>query len=87
MNLAHAEGAMVHYVLDEGPNTGIHRPAVIKGGAEEAVNLMVYLDGPADSVGPCAPETAWRPGVLHDETTKPPGTWHWPETEEPDDEV
>ena len=54
------------------------------------VNLLVFVDGANDGypIVP-APDPAqppgvpvvqlWKTSVSHDEATKAPGTWHWPE--------
>lgn len=36
----------------------------------DEVNLKVFTDGPVD---------IWRTSIPHDQETKAPGTWHWPE--------
>ena len=82
MDMSHAGGTLVHFVLDVGPNAGTHRPAMVVAGTKETCNLVVFLDGPNDGYGGSEPETRWRESVAHDEAAKAPGTWHWPEAED-----
>ena len=70
------EGSMVHYVLDSGPNTGEHRPAlIVKVWSEDCVNLQVFLDGSNDFPGSMR-MTAWETSVMRDDTGDMLGSWH-----------
>jgi hypothetical protein len=77
-------GRVVHYVLEDGPNTGQHRAAIIVrvwGDHPDApVNLHVFLDGSND-VKPHndGPTALWRTSVQRDDTGQKLRTWHWPE--------
>ena len=79
------EGRMVHFVLDEGPSRGQHRPAVVvkvwrvtqEGNLQSSpengsCNLQVLTDDRNDSL----PPLMWRTSVLYDEAGGE-GTWHW----------
>ena len=77
-------GRLVHYVLEDGPSKGQHRPALIvrvwgdPTNPESYVNLQVFVDGTND--GPYANGMAWRTSVQPDHSATPqPHTWHWPE--------
>lgn len=85
------EGRIVHYVLQEGPNAGKHRPAIVtevKDPKAEVVlhwcNLTVFgIPGDFDQTGLSG---IYRPGntfnVVATDWESPihlPGTWHWPE--------
>lgn len=71
-------GGGVHFVLDgEAVSFGTHRPAVILGFEGDSVDLIAFTstnDGDRYARG-----QAERHNVPHDEDTKAPGTWHWPE--------
>ena len=71
-------GGGVHFVLDgEAASIGTHRPAVILAVAGDTLDVVVFTspeDGPRYAAG-----VAHRAEVPHDEETKRPGTWHWPE--------
>lgn len=83
-------GRIVHYVLGGGRSEGQHRPAIIidecnhrfgvNGYTREECQLMVFPDGTNDGFPTTAP--MWATSVPHDEETKAPGTWHWPERDE-----
>jgi hypothetical protein len=78
------EGRIVHYVLEDGPSTGDHRPAIVvriwdSESDCEGVNLQVFTDGLNDGAL-YSSGTAWKTSVPHSEEPKP-GTWHWPERE------
>jgi hypothetical protein len=90
-------GRTVHYVLDEGPSQGQHRPAVIVRvwGEEDAragtlpvsalgtVQLQVLTDSGRDGgFNDELPQVMWRSSVPHDESGSE-GSWHWPERVEP----
>jgi hypothetical protein len=74
-------GRTVHYVLNEGPSKGEHRPAVIvrvwdKEPTEKSVvQLQVFTDGSNDGFE----NVIWRTSVPQDAADKLPGTWHEPE--------
>lgn len=71
-------GRTVHYVLDRGPNTGDHRPAVIvRVWTDTLVNLQVITDDENDKLNP----VEWRTSVSLDDSAKN-ATWHWPERDE-----
>lgn len=84
-------GRIVHFFLpdifdfqgrSEGFGVGAHRPAVIThvwkdyGGQDDVVQLQAFLDGSNDGI---TAGVRWFTSVHHDEETKKPGTWHWPE--------
>jgi hypothetical protein len=81
-------GRIVHYVLEDGPNAGEDRPAMIVRvwNLETGYcNLLVFLDGINDghkieyqAGGTIAP-MLWKTSRSFDSETKAPGTWHWPE--------
>jgi len=73
-------GRIVHYVSTE---TGEHKPAAITAITQatsepnltpDTVDLVVFGGTTAADV---------VAGVLLNEDSKPPGTWHWPEVEAP----
>ncbi len=70
-------GRIVHYLLREGRSAGELRPAIIVRvwpdghGAENTVQLRVFLDGSNDA----GAESDWATSV-HEGTE--PGTWQWP---------
>ena len=77
-------GRIVHYVPEDGPSKGQHRPALIvrvwgdPANPEPYVNLQVLLDGTND--GSLAGNSVWRTSVQPDQSSEPqPRTWHWPE--------
>lgn len=71
-------GDLVHFVLNTGPNTGAHRPAiVVKVVDGESVNLQVFTDG-TRSNGDCLPNVFWKRGAVKDNAHSA-GTWHWSE--------
>lgn len=85
------EGRVVHYVLNEGPDKGQHRPAFVvrvwrTNTPEGPVspesgtsNLQVFTDSDADGkYNDALPPVMWKTSVLFDEAGAP-GTWHWPE--------
>lgn len=71
-------GGGVHFVLDgQAESLGVHRPAVIIGTDGDSVDLIAFTsvnDGERYRSG-----TVERQAVAHDEDTRAPGTWHWPE--------
>lgn len=78
MNRKPSLGAKVHFVLNEGPNRGAHRAAVVVSpGDERSVNLQVFSDG-TKSCGDYAPNVFYKKGAQHDPNGAV-GTWHWPE--------
>lgn len=84
-------GRMVHFVLDQGPFRGEHRPAIIvavfRSGDEYLCNLQVILDCNEHGYGNDSPATweppsqspiYWATSRAHDHGHQY-GTWHWPE--------
>jgi hypothetical protein len=78
-------GDIVHFVLEEGPHAGEHRPALIVKvwGATpgSACQLQVFTDSDGgglsnDQLPPVLLKTSRSQGAG-------PGTWHWPEAAEP----
>jgi hypothetical protein len=72
-------GGGVHFVLNgEAASIGQHRPAVILDpGDGETITLQAFTlhrDGERYNDGHYEARD-----VPHDEDTKAPGTWHWPE--------
>lgn len=70
------EGRTVHYVLDQGPDEGGHRAAVITRIWDHGTgycNLTVFVDGRNDGYDP---GPAWITFVPYSEEPKP-RTWHW----------
>jgi len=76
-------GRIVHYVLNEGPHKGEHRPAVVVlPFSETTLNLQVFTDSnPEGKYNDELPPIMWATSILHDEDTKAPHSWHWPEIE------
>jgi|SRR6185312_13598549 len=75
---APALGGGVHFVLDgQAESIGVHRPAVIIGVDGDSVDLVAFTS--ADDGDRYAGHAVERQGVPHDEDTRAPGTWHWPE--------
>lgn len=83
-------GRIVHYVLQQGPRSGEHRPAIIVAvHSETTVNLQVFTDSnevgrfndaPAIWSAESAPTPLrWVTSAVQDEDTHAPNTWHWPE--------
>jgi hypothetical protein len=69
-------GTIVHYVLHDGPNAGIARPAVVicaDGDTVDLVALTVIHDGLGDRI---IDRTATYSAKAE------PGTWHWIEGED-----
>lgn len=74
-------GGGVHFVLAwEAASIGVHRPAVILDVVDptaQTLHLQIFTsanDGDRYSSGHYEMAAA-----VHDEDTKAPGTWHWPE--------
>lgn len=78
------EGRIVHFVLQDGPHAGEHRPAIVvkvwrQGDgtppANGYSNLVVFIDGTNDN-----PASAmcfhWATSVEYSAEPKP-RTWHW----------
>lgn len=87
-----SSGRVVHYVLPKTINgiemtdyaVGQHRPAFVVRTWPDMplINLQVFLDGGNDAPhGHVIGGQLWATSVRQDETTKAPGTWHWPERE------
>jgi hypothetical protein len=77
-------GQIVHYVLNQGPNRGAHRPAVVVGvRTEHTVDLQVFSNGTKGDMpkGDSLPNVFWKPSAELDETGHSEGTWHPMETE------
>ncbi|MCL4553681.1 MAG: hypothetical protein M1565_00845 [Actinobacteria bacterium] len=84
------EGRIVHYVLEDGPNAGHDRAAmIVKVWNRETgcCNLLVFLDGTNDghkieyqAGGTIAP-LLWKTSRLYSAEEGARGTWHWPERE------
>lgn len=74
-------GRSVHYVLNEGPHAGEHRPAVIvRTWSGNLVNLQVFPDSDEDGTSnDCLPVPMWKTSVDLDETGERQRSWHWPE--------
>ncbi len=77
-------GRLVHYVLESGPCTGQHRPALIVRVwgdlPTSAVQLQVFTDSPtSEDSNDCLPPVMWATSRLQDASGEKPGTWHWPE--------
>lgn len=82
------EGRIVHYVLDEGPYKGQHRPAIVVRVWNQYtgyVNLQVFVDGTNDAPNnqhPSDIDQAYYNGVMWVTSvcysaTKETRTWHW----------
>lgn len=79
-------GRIVHYVLEEGPNAGEHRPAIIvKVWADPpesatpgvACQLQVFTDSAGGEVyNDQLPQVMWKTSRSQGDY---PGSWHWPE--------
>jgi hypothetical protein len=71
-------GRIVCYTLEDGPNAGKVRPAVIvKVWSDTCVNLRVFLDGTNDSPDGWSLFNEWKTSVLEGQ----PGEnfrWFWP---------
>lgn len=75
---APAIGGDVHFVLDgEAASLGTHRPARILEADGDTLTLVILTR--ASDGERYARNVAERSDVVHDEKTKAPGTWHWPE--------
>jgi len=73
-----AIGGAVHFVLDgEAVSLGTHRPARILAADGDVLELVIFTK--ASDGARYARNVAERSDVAHDEKTKAPGTWHWPE--------
>jgi hypothetical protein len=73
-------GRIVHYVLNEGPSAGTHRPAIVVHvwGESGTCNLQVFTDSDEgakynDELLP----VLWATSVAFDDGEKPGHTWHW----------
>ena len=84
------EGRMVHYVLNQGPSKGEHRPAVVvkvwrvMDALGELVppgngccNLQVFTDGDGSNGNDGLARVLWQTSVLYEGPDGAPGTWHW----------
>ena len=79
------EGRIVHFVLDKGPNSGEHRPAVVVNAFRDQhgftpedgrCNLQVFTDSGEGKYNDNLPPLVWETSILYSEE-KEPGTWHW----------
>ena len=85
------EGRIVHFVLADGRSPGEHRPAIVvkvwrntdnTPPANGCSNLQVFTDSnPEGKYNDELPPIMWATSILHDEDTKAPHSWHWPEIE------
>ena len=77
-------GRIVHYVLAEGRNRGLCRPAIVVNTftfsmAVGCANLVVFPDGPNDvAVIADTLPVMWQGSVLPAHHCKAERTWHWP---------
>ena len=80
-------GRIVHFILEDGPNKGAHRPAIIvrvwaqpgQERPETAVQLQVFTDGTNDGIQGGA-SVIWKTSRQYrDPAEEVPGTYHWPE--------
>ncbi len=79
-------GRIVHYVLEDGPNAGEHRPAIIvkvwgppdgQPTPTTACQLQVFTDSPGGEVyNDQLPPVLWKSSRSQGTG---PGSWHWPE--------
>jgi hypothetical protein len=84
MNKKPTLGRIVHYVLNNGPSAGKHRPAVVVEVTNEyTVNLQVFSDGTKGTMphGDGLPNVFRKVGALLDDNGHTQGTWHYPEEE------
>lgn len=68
----------MHFVLDDGPNAGAHRPAlVVERFSAELLQLQVFPDSDRDGAfNDKLPVPYWRTSVKRDQTAQEHGTWH-----------
>ena len=87
------EGRIVHYVLEDGPSKGQHRPAIVVQDWKQEnglINLQVFTDGLNDDytttytnrvddheTAILVPQNATWCTSVHYSEEKEPGTWHW----------
>lgn len=77
VSIAPFVGAIVHYVIPDGPQRGQHRPAIIvRLWNENRANLQVFTDSVNDG-GRYESGLTWAPSTQYSEVPTP-GTWHWP---------
>lgn len=78
------EGRIVHFVLQDGPHAGEHRPAIVvkvwrQGDgtppANGYSNLVVFMDGTNDGAS-YAGCVHWATSIAYSAEPKP-RTWHW----------
>lgn len=75
-------GQTVHFVLNQGPNAGAHRPAIVVGVVNSyTVDLQVFSNGTKGQMpkGDQLPNLFWKPKCVQDERGKSQGTWHYGE--------
>lgn len=72
-------GRIVNYVLEEGPNTGEIRPAIIvKVWSDDMVQLQVFVDNTNDRIQQgLATGLIWKTSVRYSEAADL-RSWHWP---------
>jgi Membrane protein involved in colicin uptake len=84
------EGYIGHYVLNDGPGKGQHRPAIvvkafrdIYGYLNGGANLQVFCDSnPEGQHNDNLPSVMWKTSVMFDQTDAGEGCWHWKEGED-----
>lgn len=71
-------GTVVHFVLNQGPNKGAHRPAMVVGVlCSTVVDLQVFSNGTKGDMpkGDTLPNVFWKPAAMMDQNMAG-GTWH-----------
>lgn len=81
-------GRIVHYVMEDGPNKGTCRPAIVTHvwgtgvPGNDTVQMTVFPDGTNDGArndDTSGAAAIWRTSVRHyEEPDWPVRTWHWP---------
>ena len=77
-------GTIVHFVLNQGPNKGAHRPAMVVGMRDErTADLQVFSNGTKGDMpkGDTLPNVFWKPNSQMDQNGMGEGTWHVKELE------
>lgn len=71
-------GDIVHFVLDDGPSAGQHRPAlVVHVWSDDLLQLQVFPDSDAaGTFNDKLPVPYWRTSVKLDRSAEEHGTWH-----------
>lgn len=73
-------GLVVHFVLNNGPKAGIHRPAMVVGVVNDyTVDLQVFSNGTKGDLpkGDKLPNVFWKPNCVQDEQSHSQETWHF----------